>query len=364
MAVGTATPKVRTEKTAPAMSEDVLLGVDRDDLALHPKGREDHDVDRGVGVEPEEVLEEHRIAPDRRVEDADPEGPLQPEEEERDGQHRGRQDLYDGGGVEGPEEQRHAVPGETRRPHLVHGNDEVHARENGRETEDEGADERRDDTGIRRDGVGDVEGPARVQTARDDGVEEDHRACDVEVERGQIQAREGDVLGADHQGQEEVAQHGRDRRDDHQEDHDRPVEGEELVVGIAIDQVGLGREELDAHGQRDEPSDQEEDDDGREVEQTDPLVIEGEEPAPDPAGGVQVVVLGRGDGGRVCRRAHGAHLDPSWPSPWPPSSAPRVLRYSMMASMLASLHRPLKVGISGPKPATSLACGSMMDSRM
>ncbi len=37
--------------------------------------RQDHDVDGRVGVEPEEVLEEHRVAAQRRIEDADARAP-------------------------------------------------------------------------------------------------------------------------------------------------------------------------------------------------------------------------------------------------------------------------------------------------
>ena len=44
-------------------------GEGRDDLADHPKGRQDHDVDLGVPEEPEEVHEQHRIAAAGRIEE-------------------------------------------------------------------------------------------------------------------------------------------------------------------------------------------------------------------------------------------------------------------------------------------------------
>ena len=47
----------------------VLAREGADELGDHPHGRQDHDVDGGVAVEPEEVLEEHRIAAARRIED-------------------------------------------------------------------------------------------------------------------------------------------------------------------------------------------------------------------------------------------------------------------------------------------------------
>ncbi len=53
------------------VAEDVLARERLDDLADHAHRRQDHDVDRRVRVEPEQVLEEHRVAAERRIEDAD-----------------------------------------------------------------------------------------------------------------------------------------------------------------------------------------------------------------------------------------------------------------------------------------------------
>ena len=53
-----------------------------DDLADHAHRRQDHDVDGRVRVEPEQVLEEHRVAAERRVEDAEVQAAL-----DRDQQH-------------------------------------------------------------------------------------------------------------------------------------------------------------------------------------------------------------------------------------------------------------------------------------
>ena len=56
-----------------------------DDLADHAHRRQDHDVDGRVRVEPEQVLEEHRVAAAARVEDADAEEPLDDQQQQRDG---------------------------------------------------------------------------------------------------------------------------------------------------------------------------------------------------------------------------------------------------------------------------------------
>ena len=53
------------------VAEDRLAREAAIDLADHAHRRQDHDVDGRVGVEPEQVLEQHRVAAERRVEDAD-----------------------------------------------------------------------------------------------------------------------------------------------------------------------------------------------------------------------------------------------------------------------------------------------------
>ena len=45
-----------------AVAEDRLAGEDGDDVADHAHRRQDHDVDGGVAVEPEQVLVQERIS--------------------------------------------------------------------------------------------------------------------------------------------------------------------------------------------------------------------------------------------------------------------------------------------------------------
>ena len=54
-----------------AVAENLLARHRGDELADDAHARQDHDVDRRVRVEPEEVLEEHRVAAERRIEDAE-----------------------------------------------------------------------------------------------------------------------------------------------------------------------------------------------------------------------------------------------------------------------------------------------------
>ena len=82
---------------------------------MTPNARHDHDVDGRVRVEPEEVLEQHRVAAERRVEDADVQSALDDQQEQRDAEDRRREHLDERGRVERPEEQRQPEPGHARR---------------------------------------------------------------------------------------------------------------------------------------------------------------------------------------------------------------------------------------------------------
>src|SRR5207237_4292757 len=53
------------------IAEDGLARKSRDDLADHAHGRKNHDVDGRVRIEPEEVLEENRVAAQRRIEETE-----------------------------------------------------------------------------------------------------------------------------------------------------------------------------------------------------------------------------------------------------------------------------------------------------
>ena len=50
---------------------ELLAGEAGDHFAHHAHARQDHDVHGRVRVEPEEVLEQERVAAQRRIEDAD-----------------------------------------------------------------------------------------------------------------------------------------------------------------------------------------------------------------------------------------------------------------------------------------------------
>ena len=69
--------------------------------------------------------------------------------------------------------------------------------------------------------VGRVERPAGVDAAGEHRAQHEKAADDEDVPARQIQPRKGQVAGADHQRHEKIAQHGGNRRNQKQKDHDR-----------------------------------------------------------------------------------------------------------------------------------------------
>ena len=160
------------------------------------------------------------------------------------------------------------------------------------------------------------------------------RADDVDVPAQQVDARERQVARADHERDEEVAEHGGDRRDQEEEDHDDAVHGEELVVGVAADDVGLGRQQLEPDGAREQAAEHEHDRDRDQVEERDPLVVDGEEPRADAVVGVEVVDARLGACGAPWRDRPGASSRGSR------RSRGSVFTYAMSCMTFSSLSRP------------------------
>ena len=84
-----------------------------------------------------------------------------------------------------------------------------------------------------------------------------------------------------------------------QENHDDAVHGEELVVGIGGDEIGLGREELEADKAGEGATDKEEERDRNQVEDRDPFVVAREQPAEQAILIVEVVAAWQARGGLV-----------------------------------------------------------------
>jgi len=161
----------------------------------------------------------------------------------------------------------------------VNGDHEVQAGKDGRKSGDEDRESGFDDFcvgEVRTEGS--VERPTRIDAARQHAVQHHHAADDVEIPTDQINPGEREILGPDHQGDEEVAEHGGNGRNQEKEHHDHSVHGEKLVVSIGLDEVTGGSEQLEADEQREESTDEKEEGDGEEIKQRDALVVGGEQP--------------------------------------------------------------------------------------
>src|SRR5208282_73394 len=113
------------------VSEDALAREAGYEFVDHSHGRQDHDVDGRMRVEPEQVLKQERVSAESGIEDAEMEEALDGHEHDGDGDHRRAQDHDQAGGIVGPDEQRQAAPGEAGRAHAVNGNDEIESGEDG-----------------------------------------------------------------------------------------------------------------------------------------------------------------------------------------------------------------------------------------
>ena len=70
-----------------AMDEDALAREAGDDLGDDAHRRQNHDVDGGMGIEPEQMLEQERIAAESGIENAEVQGTLGSDQHNGDGHH-------------------------------------------------------------------------------------------------------------------------------------------------------------------------------------------------------------------------------------------------------------------------------------
>ena len=71
------------------ITENALTRKAGDNIANHGKARQDHNIDGGMRIEPEHVLEEHRVTAVGRIEDPDIESSLKDDQQQSDGQCHG-----------------------------------------------------------------------------------------------------------------------------------------------------------------------------------------------------------------------------------------------------------------------------------
>ena len=88
------------------IAEDFLAREAGDQFADDAHAGQNHDVNRRVRIEPEQMLEQHGVAAQFGIEDADPPEAFDRHERECHREHRRRQDHDDAGRIHGPQEQR------------------------------------------------------------------------------------------------------------------------------------------------------------------------------------------------------------------------------------------------------------------
>ncbi len=211
----------------------------RDNLAHHPEPGQDHDVNRRVRVEPEQVLKQQRVAAQRRVEHADAKDALEQQQHHSHGQHRRRQHVDDARAVEGPEKQRQPVPAHAGRPQLVDRDDEIQPRRDGgiAGQDDAKADQRDVATRIV-GGERRVKGPACIHAAHREAGQSEHTPAHEQIPAREVDARKGEIPRPQHQRRHEIPERHRYRRHQEEPHHHDAVQREQPVVHFVIRRRG------------------------------------------------------------------------------------------------------------------------------
>jgi hypothetical protein len=131
-------------------------------------------------------------------------------------------------------------------------------------------------------GDGRVAGPAgRGGTTLGQQAGQDGQPAHRQPERQRVDAREGHVQRADLQRHHVVPEADQHRKDE-QEDHERAVQREQLVVAVGGHQLPSGRRQLGAHQQREDAGHEEEREGVEQIQDADPLVVGGGQPLHQP----------------------------------------------------------------------------------
>ena len=189
----------------------------------------------------------------------------------------------------GPAEQGQPEPGHARAAHAVDGHNKVQAGKDGAEPGDEYSHRSRDHVGIEIVGAErSGKGPAGIDTAVEQ--REDQKACagDIQIPAQQVDLGKGQILGPDHDGNDEIPHGRRNRRHQEEEDHDHAVHGKELVVGVGGNQIRQRCQQL----QTDQPgkcsTEKEEERDRDEIQHGDAFMVAGKQPTLQPILAVEV----------------------------------------------------------------------------
>jgi hypothetical protein len=124
------------------IAEHRLLREGGDHLADYAEAGKNQDVDLRVTEEPEQMLEQNRIAAACRVEERGGEMAVGEQHGDRAGENGERQEQQERRHQDRPDEERHLVQRHARRAHVEDGGDEVDRAKNRRRTRDEQREDR------------------------------------------------------------------------------------------------------------------------------------------------------------------------------------------------------------------------------
>src|SRR5260370_3778026 len=113
------------------VTERLFSGEAGDQFADHAHSRKNHDVDRRMGIKPEEVLKQNRVSTNGRIENSDVKDSLKHYHEQRDSNYRRSQDADDAPSLNGPKKKLHALPSQARSAHFMNGHDEIQTGKDG-----------------------------------------------------------------------------------------------------------------------------------------------------------------------------------------------------------------------------------------
>ncbi len=270
------------------VTDEAPVGEDRDDRRQGSGHRQEDDVDVGVTEQPEQMLPEQRIAAPLGVEERQAEGALGFEQDRAQDQRRKGHHHHQRGDQHVPAEDRHPIERHARRAHLEDRDDDLDGQRQRRDLDerhpeqpDIGVDARRVDVRAERR----IHEPAAIgRDPEDQRKGQDGAAEQVAPVAVGGEPREGEIAGAENL-RREVDRHALDHGDGEQEQHHRPVHGEDLVVGLRVHEVGVGRSELDAGQHAEHAADREEDERrGHEAQADDGMVDGGEALQAGPSG--------------------------------------------------------------------------------
>ncbi len=212
-------------------------------------------------------------------------------------------------------------PGHARGAHGVDGDDEIQPGQDGRKTVDEDADDGGRHGGVRIDAAERrIESPTSIQAAGGEGIEHEAAAGDVNVPAQQVELGKSDVFRANHQGNEEVSEHGGNGRNQEEENHGHAVHGKELVVSLRRNQVTGRRKQVNADHGGEDAADEKEESDGSKIKQRDALVVGGQQPGTDAVRGIEIMLFRQFDSRALVVAS--CSLWYSWPISSPVQSRP------------------------------------------